>query len=31
MFLTTQNIKDFVEFYDYMKKYSIELVMPESL
>ncbi|MFW6450484.1 MAG: type II toxin-antitoxin system VapC family toxin [Nanoarchaeota archaeon] len=30
MYLTTQNIEDFAEFNDYMKKNSIELIRPES-
>jgi 2,4-dienoyl-CoA reductase-like NADH-dependent reductase (Old Yellow Enzyme family) len=30
MIITTQNIKDFVEFEDYLKKHCIELVTPQS-
>ncbi|MFH1916127.1 MAG: hypothetical protein ABIJ21_02585 [Nanoarchaeota archaeon] len=30
IFITTQNIKDFIEFEDYMKKNGIELRQPQS-
>lgn len=29
--LTTWNIKDFAEFYEYAKKHNIEIIIPESL
>jgi predicted nucleic acid-binding protein len=30
LFLTTQNIKDFIEFDEYMKKHGIELKQPQD-